>query len=81
MFMSLGLSTACSIEMATFWMDTIDGGSTLNWLPLDRWMVYYRENPSYQWMMTGGTPISGNHYVLNFQTQPYVMVLSLPKLK
>ena len=26
-----------------------------------KWMVFVRENPIYQWMMTGGTPISGNH--------------------
>ena len=28
-----------------------------------RWMVYFMENPIYNWMMTGGTPTSGNHHV------------------
>ena len=25
--------------------------------PLDRWMVYFRENPNLKWMMTEGTSI------------------------
>ena len=27
------------------------------------WMVFVRENPNLKWMMTGGTPISGNPHI------------------
>ena len=29
-------------------------------IPQARWLVYFTENPIYKWMITGGTPISGN---------------------
>ena len=29
--------------------------------PGSRWMVDFMENPYLKWMMTGGTPILGNH--------------------
>ena len=29
------------------------------------WTVYFMENPSYQWMMSGATPISGNPHMEN----------------
>ena len=28
------------------------------------WMVFVRENPNEKWMMTGGTPISGNLHIV-----------------
>ena len=32
-------------------------------VPLDRWMVFVRENPKLKWMRTGGSPISGNLHI------------------
>ena len=29
------------------------------------WMVYFMENPNLKWMMTRGTPISGNLQLIN----------------
>ena len=29
-----------------------------------KWLVFVRETPIYKWMMSGGTPISGNHHIV-----------------
>ena len=29
-----------------------------------KWMGFVREHPKLKWMMTGGTPISGNLYMV-----------------
>ena len=40
-------------------------GVSINGVP-QKWMVYFMENPTGKWMITRGTPISGNpHMVLN----------------
>ena len=33
-------------------------------VPLYRWMVYFMENPRIKWMITGGSPTSGNLHIL-----------------
>ena len=35
------------------------------------WMVHFMDNPSYKWMMTGGTPISGNLHITTQQNIHY----------
>ena len=30
---------------------------------IPKWLVFVRENPTKKWMMTGGTPIYGNHHI------------------
>ena len=45
-----------------------DRGCPKIWLPLYRWMVDFRENPSYKWMINGDTPILGNHMEKNYRT-------------
>ena len=37
---------------------SINGGT-----PRNGWFRITRENPIYKWMMTRGTPISGNHQI------------------
>lgn len=44
------------------WMISL-GKSDENWWWLGGWMVYFRENPIYKWMMTGGSSILGNPHV------------------
>ena len=41
----------------------VNGGSLMAGTPRcqARWMVYFMDNPNIKWMMTGGTPILGNH--------------------
>ena len=31
--------------------------------PQARWMVYFMEKPNLKWMITGGSPISGNPHI------------------
>ena len=38
------------------------------------WMVYFMEDPSYKWIMTGGTPVLGNHHV-DFSAKNDVLLL------
>ena len=33
--------------------------------PIDRWLVYVVETPNLKWMMTGGSPVSGNPHMLH----------------
>ena len=33
---------------------------------IPKWMVYFTENPYPKWMMTGGTPMSGNHQFMDY---------------
>ena len=41
------------------------------WRYPNSWMVYFMENPKQEWMMTGGTPISGNlHMGLTWFNHP-----------
>ena len=35
-----------------------------------KWMVFVRENPTFEWMMNRGTPISGNSHIITIHS-PY----------
>ena len=56
------LGTKHSEEGCGLGLGALDG--FLKWGYPHRWMVDFMENPIYEWMMSGGTPISGNPQML-----------------
>ena len=44
---------------------------------IPQWMVYFRENPSINWMMTGGSRILGNHQLSSGQNPCWLMIVRI----
>ena len=51
------------------YIPTINGG----WWKPNSWMIYFMENPRITWMMTGGTPISGNPHIYIYVSGKFVV--------
>ena len=39
-----------------------------------KWMVYFMENPKIKWMMTRGTPMSGNVHIVTLPKDPTISI-------